>query len=80
MIIGPATAATVRVYLDRDGGHPTRRSELLLLASYPFTVPNAGGGVQLVTVSTGEQSLRVPFTSNEQTLVVVVALPGMSQG
>jgi hypothetical protein len=73
-----STPTSLSVYIDTDGGAPNA-ANLELLYTFPLTTVNAVGQMQVQTV-TANESIAVQFSSSEQTLVVVLSVPLMSEG
>lgn len=76
---GQITPVTLTVYLDSDGGEPNREG-LQTVATYSTDVPNSGSKLQMLSVSGKTIHTADLFTSAEQTLVIVVTIPSLSEG
>eukprot|EP00341_Mesodinium_pulex_P004758 CAMPEP_0116924236 /NCGR_PEP_ID=MMETSP0467-20121206/23375_1 /TAXON_ID=283647 /ORGANISM="Mesodinium pulex, Strain SPMC105" /LENGTH=801 /DNA_ID=CAMNT_0004602995 /DNA_START=19 /DNA_END=2424 /DNA_ORIENTATION=- len=76
---GQNLPVSLSVYVDTDGGAPTA-SSFVPVANYTANVPNSGAKLQMLSV-TGEQiNLADYFKSEEQTLVLVLTIPELTEG
>jgi hypothetical protein len=72
------TNVTLDVYIDSNGGEPDYASMRHLHSMSTYTI-NAAGNMQVQTMS-AEAPVKLSFSNSDETLVIVLRMPYMSQG